>query len=212
MNYNNQRRAVFFSVTLMLAALAISFALPLTASAATNRMENMPRPHHRTVAFYAENGKVTDSDGIIGNSLYGADARHPHLGKMPARNSGKHVRRGMMGAADQAADGVKRATDGIINGAEQVIDGIGDAARGVTDGLTEGMTGRSTTDGANNGTAANEMDNNTSTDTPAPADNGMLPETQGNRGVIGWVIAILVVIAGALVVLALLPKKQHDRR
>ena len=206
MNDYNQRKTLLFSALLMLAALTMSLAMPLTASAATNRMDPMPHAHHRTVAFHANNGKVTDSDGIIGNSLYGADARHPYVGQMPARSNGKHVRRGIMGTADQAADGAKRATEGIINGAEEALDGIGNAARSVTDGLTEGLTGQNAPGGDTvndpNGEATNR----------ATEDGAMRAESQGNRGVIGWVVAILVVITGALVVLALLPKKQHDRR
>ena len=203
MNEYNQRKTLLFSALLMLAALAMSLALPLTASAATNRIDSMPRPRHHAVAFHVGNGKVTDSDGIIGNSLYGADARHPHSGKMPARSSGKHTRSGMMGAVDQVADGAKRATDGVIRGAEQVIDGIGDAARDVTEGLTD----QSAPDSTINDTTTVEPNDRTATE-----DNAMRAESQDNRGVIGWVVAILVVITGALVVLALLPKKQHDRR
>jgi len=255
MKYHNQHNAVLFSALLMLAALAVSLVLPLSASAATGGMDrNVHPPLHRTVAFHADNGKVTDGDGIIGNSLYGADARHPHAhSKMtPAKRGARHMAGAVAGAVDRAAGGVKRVTNGVLNGAEQALDGIGNAARNAAQGITgRNIDGTNDTTAENNDGTVTEDNNGTATenggamnDNNAPAtddqtpvdpgteenlpgdpvnpgtpeaattpnDDAMEPEANEGRGVIGWVIAILVIIAGALVVLALLPKKQHDRR
>ncbi len=245
MNYQNQRKAVLFSAVLMLAVLAASMALPLSVSAASNRMDAAAHPPlHRTAAFSIDNGKVTDGDGIIGNSLYGADARHPHT-KASAKSGSKHMSGSVAGAVRGAANGVKRAADDIVDGAEQVVDGIGNAARNATNGIM----GRDTTGGndaplngdndmlpgENDATADDhtpadpEAEEHLPENTPAtdpqnsvdptdpvpptaPDNDAMRPEGESKRGIIGWVIAILVIIAGALIVLALLPKKQHDRR
>ena len=102
-------------------------------------------------------------------------------------------------AARGVADGIRNATGDLARGAEDAEDKVGQAAGDLARGADDAMRGENGTDGTMDQSIGNTPDNNNS----STEENG--------RGVIGWVIAILVVLAIALVVLAMLPKKSHER-
>jgi hypothetical protein len=208
MNYYHQRRAALLTAIISLCILLTSIVLPLSASALAAADARQHHPHlHKPLAFEAEDGKVTDNDGIIGNSLHGADAG------ARAHDAGNKLRDGIQRAADGAADaagdvanGVKGAADDIMDGIRGAADRAGDAMRGAEDGVrSQGESdGGNVTDQSNRGTTQHD-------DRLNQNDGAMTQDGDNGSNVIGWVIAVLIILAIALVVLALLPKKQRDR-
>lgn len=182
MKYPNQRKSALLTGFLILTLLAGALALPVSASV------RAAQHHHgyQALAFDVENGRITDHDGRIGNSLRGADAahhrRHPHHRGMPA----------LPRAVRDVKEGVRRVADDVTQGARDAAENagraVGDLAREAEDQMTRDGTDETTQDTTGDSAVQN-----------------------GGRGVIGWVIAILVILAIALVVLALLPKKSHER-
>ena len=111
-----------------------------------------------------EDGKVTDGDGIIGNSLHGADAAHH-------RHAGSTVR------------GMKNAADRMVNDAKGAAKRAGESVkRAADDAMNEQSTGNTNANAGRSGS------------------------------IIGWIVAVLIILAIALIVLAMLPKKNRNRR
>lgn len=193
MKYHNERRAALLTAILALTILLYSLILPASASAFSAVRTAPHHPHfHKAIAFEAENGKVTDSDGIIGNSLHGADAdprlhRHHHAAHSmhDMKNGVERMARDAADMADKAAKGAKDAADSVMdsakNAADRAKDGVKDAADHATDGTLPGQT--------NAGNSESK-----------------------DGSVIGWVIAALIALAIVLIVLIMLPKKNKNRR
>ncbi len=197
MKYHNERRAALLTAILALTVLLYSLILPASASALTAAREDHNHPRlHKPLAFEMEDGKVTDSDGIIGNSLHGADAAHRHA-STPMQ--------GMKDAAGRMAQGAKNtvgeAARGAKNAADTVVDGVENAA--------DRMIG-----GAENGNARADSATGRASESNAGNQSGsMTNQDNGNVGsVIGWIVTVLIVLGIVLIVLTMLPKKNRNRR
>ena len=121
---------------------------------------------HTPVKYYQSTNplRIYHGDGIIGNSLHGADAAHH-------RHAGSTVR------------GMKNAADRMVNDAKGAAKRAGESVkRAADDAMNEQSTGN----------------------TNANADR--------SGSIIGWIVAVLIILAIALIVLAMLPKKNRNRR
>ncbi len=205
MKYHNERKGALLSIFLTLLLLVCSLALPVSATMRAASEEQMHPRLRQTLSIHVENGKVTDSDGIIGNSLRGADAAHPRR----AHHSMRSFAGDTKNAIGNAANDVKNAVGDVARGVENAA---GNAMRGA-----EGTTDRTRSENGNqgdNGIAGDDV-----ADAPArnPNDHSLSQQNEGSdsaedgRSVIGWVVAILIILAIALIVLALLPKKNRER-
>ncbi len=131
-------------------------------------------------------GIVTDDDGFIGNGTHGADA--PQRGGMfPAPDGAMPD-----GATPRSTVPDATTPDDIApHGAD------GTARDGGVAGNNAPMDGATAGDNTAGGNTAGD-----STDTA----------TGNASGVLGWIIAIIVIVAIALVVLALIPKRDPSRK
>ena len=226
MRYINHNKRAPLPLILMLCLLLLLTALPTSARMSGSAMG---KPMARGVRW--SGGTVTDTDGIIGNGTRGADAPCEVVKRMTGRATN-----GIRRATDRVVRGVEDVTQGIGNAVGDMARDIGNGTRDLTDGdgssdMTQdgireqgesenGTVTDHTTDGTENGNA---------TDSPADPNNGTNADSgianddvagdgalengteESSGGVIGWVIAVLVVLGIVLVVLALLPKKNRDR-
>ncbi len=189
---HNERKHALFTSLVMTAVLLFAFLLPI--SAGTMRAASVDHPPlHRAVTIEIEDGKITDHDGIIGNSLHGADAKV----RASLRRHMRHHHRHMKQDADsdgtishRMIDNLHNTRDRSIKKAENVV---GDA-----DGVLHDVE---------HGADQAEKSARDAVDRQDGADS----ENSNSTAVLGWVIAMLVVLAIALVVLAILPKKNRER-
>ena len=230
----NETRGALLCALLMASVLVFSLILPTSAAALSAAQAEHPSLHR--IAFEVEDGRVSDHDGIIGNSLRGADARvcaakrarMAHNNRHTTDNTDRHMSRtkgGVRGMLDSAANRVKHAADDVVRGTENAIERAGNVARNAADDAQNALTpdGAPSTGEQNTPVPHADAPN---ADTPnnatpnAGAQDGTLSQTnpdvmnEGENsagGVLGWIIAILVVLAIALVVLAVLPKKNRSR-
>lgn len=188
-----QNPALAFGVWVSMLCLLL-LALTPAASAArmsgarqtARRMRWMPR---------VENGIVTDSDGIIGNSATGADhARHVRRPR-PAH---------MMTGADIPADPMlpELPENGMNGGMGDLPNGT-DMMPGTDDGTSNDML-----PDASQGNPTADQNGNLANDTGNGADNAMDDTTAG--GILPWVIGIIVLLAVVLIVLSLMPKRKRN--
>lgn len=195
---HNERKHALVTSLVMTAVLLFAFLLPI--SAGTMRAASVDHPPlHRTVTIDVEDGKITDHDGIIGNSLHGADAKvraslrrhmrhhHRHM-KQSTDSDGTISHRMIDNLHDMRENSIKRAenvagdADGVLHDVERGVDQVEKSARDAVD--------------RQDGTDSENSENS---------------ENSNSTAVLGWVIAMLVVLAIALVVLAILPKKNRER-
>ena len=118
MKYNNERKGAFLTVIVTLSLLLCSLAFPASAAVRARQADSMHPRLRQTLSIDAENGRVSDGDGIIGNSLRGADAAHP-----------RREHRKMNSLPKRAANAVRGAADAIGDAAEGAADAVGDMAR-----------------------------------------------------------------------------------
>lgn len=230
----NETKGALLCALLMVSVLVFSLILPASAAALSAAQAEHPSLHR--IAFETEDGRVSDHDGIIGNSLRGADARvcAAKRARMAHKNrhttattdhSASHNKGGVRGMLNNAANRVKHAADDVVRGTENAIERAGNAARNAADDVQDALTpdGEPATGEQNtpipHGDAPDADNPNSAMPSPNAQDgtlsqsdpNAMTESENGSGGVIGWVIAILVVLAIALVVLAVLPKKNRSR-
>lgn len=154
----------------------------------------------------------------------------PGIGAAPARTMTEFTH-GQMGSREAQRvqndmnRGIVTDDDGFIgNGTHGADAPQGSAAlpNPAQDGRNSRMNGQSTADG-NNGTARNggvagsaengaPLDGNTGNGYPNNSDGNLTANTGNSSGVLGWIIAIIVLVAIALVVLALVPKRDPSRK
>lgn len=204
MKYQNERKAALLTAVLAMTVLFYTLILPASASALAAVREEHGHgrpPLRRSMVIATENGRITDEDGIIGNSLHGADAPvHPHRTDAPVRRINRSAERridGAKNAVGDVANGVKRAADHSKDDAERAADHAIHGARhaaGERTGDTQSATRRAAEEGADSTDSTTDEDR---------ADSG---------SVIGWMVTVLIVLAIALIVLAMLPKKSKKRK
>lgn len=232
MKYINHNKRAPLPLILMLCLLLLLTALPTSARMSGSAMT---KPMARGVRW--SGGTVTDTDGIIGNGTRGADAPCEVVKRMTGRaTSGirratDRVVRGVEDVTQGIGNAVGDMARDIGNGARDLTDGDGTGSSDmVQDGIRDkGESENGTvTDHATDDTIGG-TENGNATDSPADPDNDTNADSgianddiagdgavengteESSSGVIGWVIAVLVVLGIVLVVLALLPKKNRDR-
>lgn len=203
MKYNNERKGAFVTVIVTLSLLLCSLAFPASAAMRARQADSMHPRLRQTLSIDAENGRVSDGDGIIGNSLRGADAAHPRRAHRKINTLPKRAENAVRGAADAVGDAAKGAADAVGDMARSVTDSVGDMTRGEAGSAGDNIARDDVGDPAAPDAQGHAL-------TRPDADTNEMQENTG-RGVLGWVLAVLVILAIALVVLALLPKKQRDR-
>ena len=187
MRYTNQNKPAPLPLILMLCALLILTVLPGSATTMRGAHRSMPMQRDR---ICCTGGTVTDTDGIIGNGTSGADAPHALLKRAAGRMSAP----GHM--AERAARGVEDMARGAGDAARDLARGAGDALGEMADGVRDG---------------AARADEGQSRTGATDRTGDVVNETQTRGSVVGWVVAVLVIVGIVLAVLALLPKRGRGR-
>jgi hypothetical protein len=209
MRYTNENKKAPLPLILLLCLLLTLFSLPasakMTYGGAKRASEGM--------ADCCTAGTVTDTDGIIGNGTRGADAPYDLLRSAMGRVA-KNAVRGVGEAAGDIGRAAGDAARDIGRGVGNAVEDMTGGNRGNTTNGVRGMEGNGDRSGMQGRDGSqSEQDN---ADSGITAQDGAGAETENattdGGGVIGWVIALLVILGIALVVLALLPKKKHERR
>lgn len=188
-----------------------------SAGAAGRPMADSHRSGHESMDMNENRGIVTDDDGFIGNGRSGADAHYPDTdmnGIMPRTNEDGAPDSGSDGDVadgDHTGDGIlggdsdNGLLDGNINGdttGNGAVDGSDGTPNGSIENPTTGGTTGGTTNGAGTGSGGTGSTNNGATD----------KTDEQATGVMGWVIAILVIVGVVLVALAFMPKKNNSNK
>lgn len=190
MRYTNQNKPAPLPLILMLCALLILTVLPGSAMTSRGTHRSMPMLRDRGCCT---GGTVTDTDGIIGNGTSGADAPHALL----KRSAGRMHTPGRMAehAARGAEDVARGAADATRDMARDAADAVGEVADGVRDRVQNG---------------AQRAEQGQSRTKDAARTGDVAGDAQGGS-IVGWVVAVLVIVGIVLTVLALLPKRGRGR-
>lgn len=201
-----QNPALAFTVWVSMLCLLL---LALTPAASAARMSGAQKTMRRMRWMpRVENGIVTDSDGIIGNSATGAD--HARHGRRPRPAH-------MMTGADIPPDPIMPElpqnggmNDLPQNGADSNMNMLPDGMGATPHDAGDPIDGNALTDG-DRGNTANDTDGNLANDTENGADNASdATDDASANGVLPWIIGIIVLLGVVLIALSLMPKRKRN--